>query len=32
VEGVWPAAKFRLSKDELQEIEAFLEAHPAPAA
>jgi aryl-alcohol dehydrogenase-like predicted oxidoreductase len=30
VEGVWPAAKFRLSKDELQEIEAFLAAHPAP--
>ena len=32
VEGVWPAAKFRLSKDEIQEIEAFLQAHPAPAA
>lgn len=30
VEGVWPAAKFRLSKDEVQEIEAFLSAHPAP--
>jgi aryl-alcohol dehydrogenase-like predicted oxidoreductase len=30
VEGVWPAAKFRLSKEELQEINAFLEAHPAP--
>jgi aryl-alcohol dehydrogenase-like predicted oxidoreductase len=30
VEGVWPAAKFRLSKDELQEINAFLESHPAP--
>jgi aryl-alcohol dehydrogenase-like predicted oxidoreductase len=30
VEGVWPAAKFRLSKDEMQEIEAFLQAHPAP--
>jgi len=30
VEGVWPAAKFRLSTDELQEIEAFLAAHPAP--
>ncbi|HEY4379193.1 MAG TPA: aldo/keto reductase [Acidobacteriaceae bacterium] len=32
VEGVWPAATFRLSKDEVQEIEAFLKAHPAPAA
>jgi aryl-alcohol dehydrogenase-like predicted oxidoreductase len=30
VAGVWPAAKFRLSKDEMQEIQAFLEAHPAP--
>jgi aryl-alcohol dehydrogenase-like predicted oxidoreductase len=30
VEGVWPAAKFRLSGDEMQEIEAFLAAHPAP--
>jgi aryl-alcohol dehydrogenase-like predicted oxidoreductase len=30
VEGVWPAAKFRLSKDEIQEIETFLAAHPAP--
>ena len=30
VEGVWPAAKFRLSSDEMQEIEAFLAAHPAP--
>jgi aryl-alcohol dehydrogenase-like predicted oxidoreductase len=30
VEGIWPAAKFRLSKDELHEIQAFLEAHPAP--
>jgi len=30
VEGVWPAAKFRLSKDELEEINAYLEAHPAP--
>jgi aryl-alcohol dehydrogenase-like predicted oxidoreductase len=30
VEGVWPAAKFRLSEDEMQEIEAFLAAHPAP--
>jgi aryl-alcohol dehydrogenase-like predicted oxidoreductase len=32
VEGVWPAAKFRLTKDEVQEIEDFLRAHPAPAA
>jgi aryl-alcohol dehydrogenase-like predicted oxidoreductase len=32
VEGVWPAAKFRLTKDEVQEIEDFLQAHPAPAA
>jgi aryl-alcohol dehydrogenase-like predicted oxidoreductase len=30
VEGVWPAAKFRLSPDEKKEIDAFLEAHPAP--
>jgi aryl-alcohol dehydrogenase-like predicted oxidoreductase len=30
VEGVWPAAKVRLSPDEMKEIEAFLEAHPAP--
>jgi aryl-alcohol dehydrogenase-like predicted oxidoreductase len=30
VEGVWPAASFHLSKDEMQEIEAFLQAHPAP--
>src|ERR1017187_513867 len=30
VEGVWPIAKFRLSKDEFEEINAFLEAHPAP--
>jgi aryl-alcohol dehydrogenase-like predicted oxidoreductase len=30
VEGVWPAAKFRLSSDEVQDIEAFLAAHPAP--
>jgi aryl-alcohol dehydrogenase-like predicted oxidoreductase len=30
VEGVWPVAKFRLSKDEFEEINAFLEAHPAP--
>jgi aryl-alcohol dehydrogenase-like predicted oxidoreductase len=30
VQGIWPAAKFRLTKDELHEIQAFLEAHPAP--
>ena len=30
VEGVWPVAKFRLSKEEFEEIGAFLEAHPAP--
>jgi aryl-alcohol dehydrogenase-like predicted oxidoreductase len=30
VEGVWPAAKFRLSHDELQEINAYLDGHPAP--
>jgi aryl-alcohol dehydrogenase-like predicted oxidoreductase len=30
VEGIWPAAKLRLSKDELSEIQSFLEAHPAP--
>ena len=28
VEQVWPAAKFRLSEGELQEIAAFLDAHP----
>jgi aryl-alcohol dehydrogenase-like predicted oxidoreductase len=31
VEGVWPAAKFRLSNEEFQEINAFLDANPAPA-
>ncbi|HEY5057187.1 MAG TPA: aldo/keto reductase [Acidobacteriaceae bacterium] len=31
VEGVWPAAKFRLSPAELQEIEDYLKAHPAAA-
>ncbi|HXE07521.1 MAG TPA: aldo/keto reductase [Acidobacteriaceae bacterium] len=31
VEGVWPAAKFRLSRDEMQEIEDYLMAHPAAA-
>jgi aryl-alcohol dehydrogenase-like predicted oxidoreductase len=30
VDGVWPATKFKLSKDEKLEIDAFLEAHPAP--
>jgi aryl-alcohol dehydrogenase-like predicted oxidoreductase len=28
VEQVWPAAKFRLSNDELREIAAFLDANP----
>jgi aryl-alcohol dehydrogenase-like predicted oxidoreductase len=28
VEEVWPAARFNLSSDELQEIQAFLEANP----
>jgi aryl-alcohol dehydrogenase-like predicted oxidoreductase len=30
VEGIWPAAKLRLSKEELGQIQAYLEAHPAP--
>jgi len=30
VEGVWPAARFHLSGDEVLEIESFLTAHPAP--
>jgi aryl-alcohol dehydrogenase-like predicted oxidoreductase len=30
VDGVWPATKFKLSKDEKLEIDAFLEANPAP--
>lgn len=30
VEGVWPAAKLHLSHDELQEINAFLQATPEP--
>jgi aryl-alcohol dehydrogenase-like predicted oxidoreductase len=30
VEGVWPAAKFRLTPEEKKEIDDFLEAHPAP--
>jgi aryl-alcohol dehydrogenase-like predicted oxidoreductase len=29
VEGVWPAAIFRLSKEEMREIEDYLAAHPA---
>jgi len=28
VEGVWPAATFRLSKEEFEEINAYLAAHP----
>jgi aryl-alcohol dehydrogenase-like predicted oxidoreductase len=28
VEEVWPAARFNLSSDELQEIQTFLDAHP----
>jgi aryl-alcohol dehydrogenase-like predicted oxidoreductase len=28
VEGVWPAVKVRLSREEMQEIQAFMEAHP----
>ncbi len=28
VEGIWPAAKFRLPAEEYQEINAFLDAHP----
>jgi aryl-alcohol dehydrogenase-like predicted oxidoreductase len=28
VEGVWPAANFRLSKEEYEEINAYLDAHP----
>ncbi len=31
VEGVWPASNFRLSPEELLEIQIFLEANPAPA-
>jgi aryl-alcohol dehydrogenase-like predicted oxidoreductase len=30
VEGVWPAVRFRLSEEEKEEIDGFLEAHPAP--
>ena len=28
VEGVWPAVKVRLSREEMQEIQAFMEARP----
>jgi aryl-alcohol dehydrogenase-like predicted oxidoreductase len=31
VEGVFPAASFRLKSEEIQEIQAFLDAHPLPA-
>jgi aryl-alcohol dehydrogenase-like predicted oxidoreductase len=27
VEGVWPASSFRLSKEEFEQINAYLEAH-----
>lgn len=30
VEGVFPAASFRLTVEEMQEIQGFLDAHPAP--
>jgi aryl-alcohol dehydrogenase-like predicted oxidoreductase len=30
VDGVWQATKFKLTNDEKREIDAFLEAHPAP--
>jgi aryl-alcohol dehydrogenase-like predicted oxidoreductase len=30
VEGVWPAVRYRVSEQEKEEIDAFLEAHPAP--
>jgi len=30
VEGIWPAAQFRLSDEEVKEINDFLDAHPAP--
>jgi len=32
VEGVWPAAKFHLTHDELQEIGSYLDTHPEPVA
>jgi len=28
VDGVWPAAKFGVSREELEEIQAFLDTHP----
>jgi len=28
VEGVWPAATYRLSSDEMQEIQSFMDANP----
>ena len=28
IEGVWPAASFRISQDEFEEINAYLAAHP----
>jgi aryl-alcohol dehydrogenase-like predicted oxidoreductase len=30
VEGIWPATRFRLANEEKDEIDAFLESHPAP--
>lgn len=30
VEGVWPATRFRLSQSGYEEINRFLESHPAP--
>jgi aryl-alcohol dehydrogenase-like predicted oxidoreductase len=30
VEGVWPAAAYRLTSKEMQEIEAFMKSHPDP--
>jgi aryl-alcohol dehydrogenase-like predicted oxidoreductase len=30
VEGVWPAAAYRLTSEEMQEIEAFMKSHPDP--
>ena len=32
IEEVWPVAKFRLTKEEFDEIEDFVAAHPEPAA
>jgi aryl-alcohol dehydrogenase-like predicted oxidoreductase len=28
VEGVWPAVKYRLTGDEMQEIQSFMDTHP----